>query len=208
MMLHAMDELRNTTSEAELAERLGAFLGLETAAPEPVVRRAIVDDRFCRYLLASRGRPGMLKVLFADPANQPYAGEAAVEAEAIAAEPAVASHAAPDAAPGAAAERSSLSLIMKAGAAVAKWGASGFARVDDATFDARLGACQRCDQLVAPPDKLLYKVRLAGRSDQRVCNACGCPAASKAKLASEHCPLADPANPSVNRWGEPRAQDA
>lgn len=201
MMLHTVDELKGTTSEAELAERLGAFLGLDTAAPGPVVRRAIVDDRFCRYLLTSRGRPGTLKVLFSDPVNRTYEDQAA--AEVVAAPPPALEAETPTAA-----ERSSLSLIMKAGAAVAKWGASGFARVDDATFDARFGACQRCDQLVAPPDKLLYKVRLGARSDQRVCNACGCPAANKAKLPTEHCPLADPANPGVNRWGEPRTQDA
>lgn len=197
-MLHMVEELRDTASEAELGERLGAFLGLATPAPASVVRRAIVDTRFCRYLLTSRGRPGTLKVLFADPANQQYAEAPAPDPEAAAA-PAPARPAT---------ERSSFSLVMKAGAAVAKWGASGFARVDDATFEARFGACQRCDQLVAPPDKLLYKVRLGARSDQRVCNACGCPAASKSKLPTEHCPLADPANPGLNRWGEPLARDA
>jgi hypothetical protein len=201
-MLHTVEELRGAASEAELAERLGVFLGLTAAAPAPIVRRAIIDDRFCGYLIALRGRPSMLKVLFSDPVNRTYEDQAAAEvAPATAATPVAAE-------PPTAAERSSLSLIMRAGAAVAKWGASGFARVDDATFEARFGACQRCDQLVAPPDKFLYKVRLGARSDQRVCNACGCPAANKAKLPTEHCPLADPANPGVNRWGEPRAQDA
>lgn len=205
-MLHTVEELRGTTSEVELGERLGVFLGLATAAPMPVVRRAIVDDRFCRYLLTSRGRPSTLKVLFADPANQQYQDGPEAVADVVA--DAVADPVADPAPAPTATERSSFSLIMKAGAAVAKWGASGFARVDDATFEARFDACQRCDQLVAPPDKVLYKVRLNAQSDQRVCNACGCPAARKAKLPTEHCPLADPANPGFNRWGEPRAQDA
>jgi hypothetical protein len=188
MMLHAVEELRGATSEGELGERLGVFLGLTTAAPLPVVRRAIIDPRFCGYLVASRGRPDVLKVLCADPANGNYEDE---PLETVAAPARVAT------------ERSNLSLVIKAGVAVARWAASDFSRVDDTTFEARFNACVRCDQLVAPPDKFLYKVRLSARSDQRVCNACGCGAARKAKLATEHCPLADPLNPGFNRWGEP-----
>jgi hypothetical protein len=176
-MLHTVEELRDTTSEIELSARLGDYLGLAGRAPQSAVRRAIVDEKYCRYLLTARGQPGMLEVLFRDPANEKYAD---VDAPA----------------------HSSLALVMRAGKALAKWGASGFATVEQETFDARFAACQACDLLAEPPKQLLYRVRLGGKSDQRVCSACGCPAGRKAKLATEHCPIEDPARPGFNRWGE------
>ncbi|MFG3254667.1 hypothetical protein [Streptomyces sp. NPDC048172] len=78
-------------------------------------------------------------------------------------------------------------LLGRAGAALARWAASGFGRVPQETYQGRLAACRGCDQLKAPPDRALY--RLMGGGDGRtVCGMCGCDVRRKAALASESCP--------------------
>ncbi|MEO7179143.1 MAG: hypothetical protein ABIW83_09885, partial [Allosphingosinicella sp.] len=106
-------------------------------------------------------------------------------------------------APAEAREQSTARLGAKAGLALYAWAKSGFAMLDQEAFEARFAACEGCDQLGPPPDKWMYKLTASKRGDPRVCGACGCVAARKARLASESCPLADPGDPALTRWGEP-----
>jgi hypothetical protein len=179
-MLETLPELQGIESPEEMRAKFGDFLGLEGPAPRAVFRRALVDDHYARYLITSRHRPSLLAVLFKDPRNRQYEE------------------------PEAATERSSLELVVKAGGAMVQWSRTGFARVAAETFERRFAACQACEHLVAPPDKLVYKIRFAKASDPRVCNACGCVASRKAHLPTERCPVASADDPALNRWGEPR----
>jgi hypothetical protein len=97
-----------------------------------------------------------------------------------------------------------VALAARAGTALARWGSGGFRKVAPEVFAARFGACQACDHLVDPPDRVAYRVRLRQASDPRVCAACGCVASRKAALPTEHCPLPDPDDPTRTRWGDPR----
>lgn len=57
---------------------------------------------------------------------------------------------------------------------VAAHAASGLAKVDDATYQARLETCESCPQLVLPAFR---------------CGGCGCHLRAKARWASSTCPL-------------------
>ncbi|NNB93037.1 hypothetical protein HI113_03815 [Corallococcus exiguus] len=178
-MLEAIEELRGASSEQELSARFGQFLGLSGGVPLPTLRRAIIDDRFALHLILSRNQPRALKMLFRDPRNTQYENTEAPE------------------------QHSNLELLWKAGKAIAKWGATGFEKIDPKLFEDRFSACQGCEKLVEPPNRVLYKVKLSGASDQRICSACGCVAARKARVPTERCPVADPTKPGLNRWGQP-----
>jgi hypothetical protein len=180
-MLEQIEELRDAATEDELAARLGGYLGLEGPLPRAALRRAVVDERFARYLVSSRGRPDHLALLLTDRRNERYAGR--------------------DAAP-VRVEPSTRELVAKAGRAAARWARRGFETVDAETFEARFAACQACEHLIDPPDKVVYKVRLSPHSDPRICGACGCVAIRKARLPDERCPVADADRPGVNRWGQ------
>jgi hypothetical protein len=179
----------DTASPDELCAALGTALGLEQAVPLEVMRRAIVDKAFAFSLINCQRKPELLAVLFSDPRNREFSDGGGAVAEGLAI---------------ADAEPSGLALALRAGQAVARWGASGFGRVPPEVFESRFGACQRCEHLVEPPDRAVYKVKLRRESDPRVCSACGCVAARKASLPTESCPVADSADPALNRWGEPR----
>lgn len=58
--------------------------------------------------------------------------------------------------------------------AVARFVASGLVMVDQAELERRLGICRGCEHFDPQPER---------------CRVCGCVAAWKARLASEHCPL-------------------
>jgi hypothetical protein len=161
--------------------RVGRGLGLEGPVPDPVLRRMLAEPGFARDVTISRGAPAFLRALFDDPRTARYAGPLAEQAE-----------------------RSNAELLKSAAGALLRWGRTGFARVDDATFQRRWSACQGCPHLQDPPaDRALYRVKLAGDVDRRVCDACGCVASRKARLPSESCPVADALDPALNRWGEP-----
>jgi hypothetical protein len=171
-------------SEAEMCAILADELGIDAPVPLAVMRRALVDKLFAFRLMNCQGDPVLLGVVFADPANQRFADDT---------EPA-----------GTPAVPSSFRLALRAGKAIARWGASGFGRVEPEVFEARFAACQRCEFLVEPPERVVYKVALRRDSDPRVCSACGCVASRKASLPTENCPVADERDPSLSRWGEPR----
>ncbi|HUZ23528.1 MAG TPA: hypothetical protein VMV07_07170 [Streptosporangiaceae bacterium] len=149
-----------------------------------------MDKAFAFHLMNCRGNPELLDVLFSDPRNRQYEDDR--DEPPVPDEPAVAGN-----------TPSSLALAWKAGQAAARWGAAGFSRVAPEVFEARFGACQRCEYLVEPPSRVVYKVKLRRESDPRVCAACGCVASRKAALPTESCPVPGGTDPSLNRWGEP-----
>jgi hypothetical protein len=164
----------------------GTLLGLPDPVPDAVLRRALSDQQFAHYLLSFTGRPDMLSRFFTAPATLAYA-----EPEA----------------PRSPAPQGGAELARNAARALARWGRSGFVRVGAETYERRLTACLGCDRLADPPRSLLARITAPGPEDRaagRACGACGCPVTRKAGLASESCPLPDPADPARTRWGEPR----
>jgi hypothetical protein len=175
-MLTAIDDLRKLENWPEVCARFGELIGLDGPAPPAVARRALVDERYAFYLLLTRDAPQLRLRLLEDPRNRDYepAGDSTAE------------------------------LAGRAAKAMARWTATGLKRVDDETFQRRWASCQACPMLVKPPDRLVYKGLTVLTGDRRVCSACGCMATAKARIPTEHCPVADPDDPSLNRWGEPR----
>lgn len=80
-----------------------------------------------------------------------------------------------------------------------KWGKSGFAKVDEETYNKRLKACAGCSLLTEVSNKGLYKL-VDGSSG--MCASCGCVVSKKALLATDTCPEVSPDNPRLNRWNE------
>jgi hypothetical protein len=191
----ALESLTSAGSMDEVRLRFARFLGLDEPLPETIVHRALADRPFLHNLIICRGSPSFLEVLFADPRNATFRAPAAPPDE-------------PEAAPREATpavEKSNAQLIAGAAKALARWGAAGLVRAEPEVFERRWSACQACDLLVAPPDRLIYKVfSLGSKSDPRVCSACGCVAQRKARVPTEHCPRPDPEDASQSRWGEPR----
>lgn len=193
-MTFSIEALRDASSLPEAQAAFGEFLGLDGPVPAPVIRHAFADQYFRHNLILNRGRPDVLQRLFRHPRNAEFADAEADEAPAAAAQVA-------------APAPSTSELAGKAGKALYTWAKSGFAVLDQSAFEARFAACERCDKLQAAPDNWVYALATK-RGDPRVCGACGCVAAKKARLASEACPLPDPANPGLTRWGEPIRQTA
>lgn len=188
-MTLSIETLRNASSMSEAQTAFGAFLGLDAPIPAPVLRHAFADQYFRHNLILNRNRPEILQRLLQHPRNAEFA-DAEDEAES-------------GAAPAAPRARSTTELAAKAGKALYAWAKTGFAILDQEAFEARFSACERCDLLSAAPDNWLYGLANSKRGDPRVCGACGCTAARKARLASESCPMPDPADPALTRWGEP-----
>jgi hypothetical protein len=167
-------------------EAVGRVLGLATPVPAAALRRAMVEDAYCQALLAAPSNPARAQQLVNDPRNGPFT----LPGDGV------------DAAGASTHSDSTSRLMIKAGAALTRWAASGFATVDQETFERRWGACTVCPELVEAPDSWVYKVTMSSKSDSRICGACGCVAIRKARVASERCPRPDPARPGLNRWGE------
>lgn len=193
-----------TTVEANWAEQraeLGRLLGLAGPVPDAVLRRALAEQVFVYHLFASAGRPEMLERFFQAPATLAYA-EPTTSPAASPAEQA----SAPTAGQAGQADQGNLDLARTATKALAKWATSGFRRADPQVYERRLAACLGCDQLAEPPRSVLAKIAAPGagdRADGMVCGACGCFVTRKAGLATESCPLPDPADPARTRWGDP-----
>jgi hypothetical protein len=187
-MLDKLKQLEQSRSWDDVRLEFGKYLGLEGPAPSGVIRRAMEERMFAHYLVVCREHPSYLGKLLTDPKNKEYEDKAA--------------DAAAPAFP-VADDRSNLELVAKVSKSLFKWAKAGFARVDPAEFDKRFEACKSCSFLAAAPDKMVYKFKLKNETDMRVCNACGCVASRKARLATEVCPEAGPANRGFNRWGQP-----
>ncbi len=178
-------DVSDVKSWDEVCVRFGRYLNLPGPAPSAVVRRAMEDNQYAFHLVQSRHHPKRIERLLQDRRNTAYEA-AAAESEA----------AAPDA-------PSTTELVKRATTAMFKWAKSGFTQVAPAEFEQRWGACQRCPDLEAAPEKTIYKIVAVVSSDTRVCGRCGCVAHRKALLSTESCPGADPARPGFNRWGQP-----
>lgn len=186
-MLEELLAVEKSASLDELCQQMGQFLGLAEPVPAAVVRRVVDDPLYAHELVISRNAAGFLRVLLNDPANARYVeqSDTAVAPTAI--------------------KRSNLELATKAAGALAKWTRGGFAQVDLATYERRFSICKACPNLIDPPDQLAYRLVRGEGLDRKICNACGCVASKKARLATEACPVADPQNAAINRWGEPIA---
>lgn len=191
-MTPSFDALRDASSLTEARAAFGDFLGLDAPVPAGALNRAFADQYYRHTLLLARNRPEMLRSLLDQPANAAFEDAGPLRE----AEPASSTPVAPIA-------FSNGQLAARAGKALFEWAKTGFAVLDQDAFEARFSACERCDRLSEPPETLAYALTRTKRSDPRVCGACGCTAARKARLASEQCPLTDPDNPALTRWGEP-----
>lgn len=181
-MIGTIEEVVQASSWDEMREKLGEYLGLPQAVSSAVLQRALHDDKFAYYLVTWRHRLDMVQLLLNDKKNQQY--EQKQERE----------------------EKSSTELVVKASGALLKWGKSGFAKLDEEVYERRWSACNSCEYLVEPPDQIVYKITIGKKTDKRVCSACGCVASRKAKLPTERCPVTDPLDASVNKWGQPIEQ--
>jgi len=190
-MIDQLQQLEQSQSWEEVRLEFGKYLGLEGAAPSSVTRRAMEDRMYAHYLVVCREKPTYLEKLLEDPKNKKYEDTAAGPAVPLV-----------PAAP----EHSNLELVAKASKSLFKWAKAGFERVEPAEYEKRSEACKSCPFLAAAPDKAAYKFKLKNETDMRVCTACGCVAARKARLTTEACPKPDPDNPGFNRWGQPMAE--
>lgn len=166
----------------ELSEGFGKLLGLEGPLPKSAVLRAMEDAHFANALMASRGQPEALKRLLDDPINATFlATEGGANAE----------------------EASNAELLGRVSKAFLRWTQSGFAAADAQTVERRMAACGSCENLTAPPERLLYRLAMAVGESSRVCKLCGCFVARKTRLPDEQCPAPHPTEPGLSRWGEP-----
>lgn len=183
-MIPVMQELLALDSPEERYNELGRYLGLREPVSPAVFRRAQQDNRFALHLVMSRGNDRLLRLHLDDPRNQQYRMDG--DENAI----------------------SNLKLAGRLGAALFRWGQKGFRTLDEAVMKARLDICQSCPNLIEPPNKLIYKVKLVKASDPRICQKCGCVASAKVKVPTERCPIGlwgetDSQKGSVNKSGSP-----
>ncbi|EDX85025.1 hypothetical protein S7335_2724 [Synechococcus sp. PCC 7335] len=173
----------------EARDRLGKVLEIDGPAATSVTLRVLADSSFAEKLVAVRKFPQWRDQILADPTNAAFEpmdqpGEDQGNARPVA---------------------STVALVKKSSVALLRWGAAGFKKTDPVTAKKRRAACLNCDQLVDSPNSFPYQVaqQVFAGSDQRICAACGCVAAKKVLMATEACPLKDPEDPTLTRWGEP-----
>lgn len=186
-MLPVLRILEAAGDQTAMRQEVANLLGLDEPVAPEVIERACNDDHYASYLFRSVGHPELLSVVMAAASHPaPRLGEEASEPEAP-------QYMGP----------SNIELLKKASGAMLKWAGGGFQRLDPEVIERRWAACTACSYLREPPDRVLYKVTLSPRSDQRVCSACGCTASRKAGLPDEACPVEDTDRPGFTRWQEP-----
>jgi hypothetical protein len=159
--------------------RLGTLIGLGGPVAPEVFARAAEDPDYARNLILCRNSPPLRDFLLEQAKG--WAVPAVSQAD----------------------DKSTLELAAHAAKSFWQWTKSGFAQVDEATYERRFAACIACPNLRPPPDRLAYKLVGADADRRRVCGLCGCVASRKARLPHETCPAPHPERPSVNRWDEP-----
>ncbi len=94
-------------------------------------------------------------------------------------------------------------LIRKASESVLKWGMEGMKPATPWVIERRLAACNACDHQVPAPETLIYRgAKVAVGKDAKICEACDCLTNTKAAIETERCPVRDPDNPELSKWGE------
>lgn len=198
-------DFSNLSSIDEGCSKLGAYLGLDGPVSKDVFISAAEDPTYANNLFLSRVHPPFLRHVLNQPTKQ-WTDRPAVRNDKNKT----------------ATERSNGELLGRAARSFLKWTQGGFRKVDGATYQRRLAACQSCPHHIEPPDKIIYAV--AGvlqrnlsqqqcnqneRQDnqavqQRICDLCGCLTASKARFEHEFCPADHPDQPGLTRWNEPK----
>jgi len=172
-----------------LCKQLGEYLGYGAALPQAAATAAMVNPDYGRRLIAARGAPALLAHLIEFPPPTGASASRFAFRERIAAS---------------APENNSAQLLLDGGRSLLRWATTAFEPVDAATYERRLGACARCEHSREPPDKVVYAILQAVQPATKVCGLCGCVTVNKARIPHESCPAADPFDPAVTRWGEPR----
>jgi hypothetical protein len=178
-----LTELLQTASSLEEAcELLGEFLHLDSAADVAVTQRAIADQKYALYLSYTRTIPSMQDKVLAIEDCHRFNNKPEEEYS----------------------PRPAISLVRHLTGSVASWAGSGFPVAKESALMRRRLGCQTCEFSSAAPTTMPYRgmAFLTGESD-RVCTKCGCLIKRKTLLATERCPVQDPNNPELSRWGEP-----
>lgn len=169
-------EIVDAPSLEVAAERLGATLGLDGAAPLAAARHALAEPLYARALLATRKLPALRDRFLASP------GETRIS----------------DASPSPAA------LARKAAGGLLKWGMEGLKPAEPWVIKRRLAACNACEFQAPAPDTLVYRgAKVAVGKDAKICTLCHCLTNTKAAISTEHCPAQVPGDAGLSRWGEP-----
>ncbi len=163
---------------AAFSQALAAALGFAGSPDRRLLERAAVDPMFLGRLIEERP---------VDIADSPLSLEAARSGL-------------PKWAP-----RPTAGLLRSTAEALLKWGKAGFRPVGEAQAARRKAACLACDQLRPPGAPVIYRV--VGARDG-ICGLCRCAVDKKVRIPTETCPAAHLDDPTLDRWGEPRAPAA
>ena len=177
-------------SDARLS--VGNLLGISKPVPPCALRRAMVERRYRETLFAYKDDVNIVHRLLRDSANTRYrlnGDETDVSGIQYEGE--------------FGRQFTNVELVSKAGKALVKWVTSGFSSLAEESLIRRSKACQACPELVSPPRKVIYKINIVTKSDDRICRVCGCTATRKMRIPSERCPRPHPDEPYLSRWGEP-----
>lgn len=172
----------------EARDRLGKLLGLAEPATTAVTLRVLADSSFAEKLASVRKFPAWRDRLLAEPKNEAFVPpDRPLDKDEVNTRPVT----------------STVALVKKSSAALLRWAAAGFKQTEPEIAEQRQAACLSCDQLVEPPNSLPYEVvNVFSDGDRRICAACGCVIAKKILMATEACPLADPEDANLTRWGD------
>ncbi len=147
------------TSRRRIADELGLSLDRVTDA---FLTTLAEDPLFLCHLEICRADPEMLDMLLAEGRSTPQVT---------------------------AVQPTTVELLSRASAALARWAASGFSRVGPQQYQKRLSVCQSCEHLSSPPATTrLYRFVGVSSDEKTICKLCGCNVRKKAWLATEQCP--------------------
>lgn len=156
-------------------DELQRLIGADAVAPTTLLR-VFGDGDTCRQLSERPRSAGELRGFFDDAAVQSQNHDDHRDKDLALSSP------------------SSTVVASNALAAFWRWVRAGFGVVDATTYARRIESCARCELYVEAPEYVLYAIAKTAARESRICSACGCFMAKKARLASESCP--------VNRWSK------
>lgn len=183
-----LTDYHGADSLEEARASLGDMLGLDGPVQPEVARRALLDPKYAMYLMLVRDSPTLRDKLLNHPDNRVHSAAAV---------PQPSDEATP---------QSAVALSAKAARSMARWAKTGFRKADEEMVARRWAACQSCEFLADPPNRLVYKgLNLIFGAESKICSACGCMARRKVVIPTEACPRTQPGDPALTRWGEPVA---